>query len=159
MTLFLLRYWRFLAGALLLALLVTAAVHISNTFDERDRLKDEVATAADVLRLTKRASAASEKALTGRLKDRTRILTITKEIIREVPVLVPPGTPALPGGFRVLHDAAALGVPAATRGADAAPAPAQDAATTIVDNYGTCRDTASQLERLQQWIRELSTKP
>ena len=55
---------------------------------------------------------------------RTRIYTEIKEVIREVPVLIPAGSCDLPPGFRVLHDAAAGGpLPAAASGPDAAPVP------------------------------------
>ena len=78
----------------------------------------------------------------------------TRTIIKEVPVYVPTGTADLPAGYRVLHDAAAQGeLPDPARIADAAPVPAQDAAETIVSNYGTCHETAEQVIALQDWIR------
>ena len=78
----------------------------------------------------------------------------TRTIIKEVPVYVPTGTADLPAGYRVLHDAAAQGViPDPARIADAAPVPAQDAAETVVANYGTCAETAEQVIALQDWIR------
>lgn len=84
-----------------------------------------------------------------------RIRTVTKTITKEVPVYVPSDSCPLPGGFRVLHDAAAHGeVPEPARSADAAAVPAQDAAATVADNYGTCRETAQRLTDLQEWIRQ-----
>ena len=78
----------------------------------------------------------------------------TRTIIKEVPVYVPTGTADLPAGYRVLHDAAAQGViPDPARIADASPVPAQDAAETVVENYGTCHETAEQVIALQDWIR------
>jgi hypothetical protein len=82
---------------------------------------------------------------------------VTETIVKEVPVYVPASTPDLPGGFRVLHDASAAGVipdPAAI--ADAAPVPVADAAKTIAQNYGSCRQVIHQLEGLQEWVREQS---
>jgi hypothetical protein len=80
---------------------------------------------------------------------------VTETITKEVPVYVPASTPDLPGGFRVLHDAAAAGViPDPASIPDAAPAPAGDVARTVVANYGSCRQVIHQLEGLQEWIRE-----
>ena len=60
----------------------------------------------------------------------------------------------MPGGFRVLHDAAAHGViPDPARIADAAPVPAAAAAGTVAGNYGTCIENAQRLTDLQAWVR------
>lgn len=83
-------------------------------------------------------------------KDRERV--IVKTIIKEVPIYVPSSTPDLPAGFRLLHDAAALGaVPDRRDGADAAAVSAQDAAATVAENYSGCRDNAAQVIAWQQW--------
>lgn len=75
-------------------------------------------------------------------------------IIKEVPVYVPSDTPDLPGGFRVHHDAAAIGeLPDPARVADAPAVPAQDVAATLAENYLVCRATAEQLTALQEWVR------
>lgn len=121
---------------------------------QKEQRKQQVETLQEDLRIERKASAAAREALSARAESTARIQYVTKEIIREVPVYVPAGTPDLPGGWRVLHDAAATGSPPdPARSADAAAVAAQDAAGTVVDNYGTCRDTADQLEKLQQWIR------
>lgn len=79
---------------------------------------------------------------------------ITRTIIKEVPVYVPTTDPDLSGGFRVLHDAAAAGVlPDRASIPHAAPVPAQDAASTVTENYGICRENAIRLEGLQKWVR------
>lgn len=78
---------------------------------------------------------------------------ITKEIVRYVPASA---DPVLPTGWVLLHDAAATRtVPAAPDGIDvAAPAiAASQAARDVVENYGTCHETAIQLVGLQDWIR------
>ncbi len=85
----------------------------------------------------------------------TVIKTITKEVIREVKVLVPADAPPLPGGWRLLHDAAAQGAPADTSPAsraDAAPVPAQDAAAVVVENYGQYHELANDFLLLQEWV-------
>lgn len=86
--------------------------------------------------------------------DRVRTVHVAGEtIIKEVPVYVPSDAPDLPGGFRVLHDAAALGeLPDPARVADAAPVPAQDVAATVAANYLIYRTTAEQLTALQEWV-------
>lgn len=105
------------------------------------------------------------KAEAGKVTVRTetvyvdRIKTIREEsdaIVREIPVFVPAGACELPGGFRLLHDAAARGgaVPDPAALADAAPVAAQDATRTVAENYGACGETAQRLTSLQDWVAE-----
>lgn len=83
-----------------------------------------------------------------------QIRTVTQTIIKKVPVYVKSTDCPMPGGFRVLHDAAANGeVPDPARIPDAAPAAAQDVAETIAANYGTYREVAERLIGLQEWVR------
>lgn len=91
----------------------------------------------------------------------TQIRTVTKETIRYVPQFVRADGCSLPGGFRVLHDAAAQGrIPDPAGIPDAAAVPARDAAATIASNYGACRETSERLDGLQEWVREqLSLNP
>ncbi|OGT56299.1 MAG: hypothetical protein A3E01_07035 [Gammaproteobacteria bacterium RIFCSPHIGHO2_12_FULL_63_22] len=133
---------------------------ISDWWDGRkiERLEAEVvALKADKAALERavESAKASERVVTKYI-DRVKVVAgRTQTIIREVPVYVPTGTADLPAGYRVLHDAAAQGViPDPARIADAAPVPAQDAAETVVSNYGTCAETAGQVIALQDWIRE-----
>lgn len=82
-----------------------------------------------------------------------QIHTITKTILKEVPVYVPSDSCALPGGFRLLHDAAANGeIPDPARIADAAPVPADVATESVVSNYGIARENAERLRGLQDWV-------
>ena len=85
-----------------------------------------------------------------------RIVTVKEKgdvIVREVPVYVPADSCPLPGGFRLLHDAAATNtIPEATRIPYAAPVPAQDATRTIAENYRTCHEVRVNLEALQEWV-------
>lgn len=81
---------------------------------------------------------------------REKARTITKE----VPIYVPSDSCSMPGGFRMLHDAAARGgLPDPAGVADAPAAPAQDVAATVSDNYGTYHEIAEQLTSLQEWVR------
>lgn len=97
-------------------------------------------------------------------KEQIRIVIKTKTIIKEIPVYVKATDCPMPGGFRLLHDAAAIAdaeVPDPARIADAAPAPAQDVARTVTENYAACHANAEDLRGLQDWLRRqetLSTK-
>jgi hypothetical protein len=83
-----------------------------------------------------------------------KIVTITETIIKEVPTYVKGTDCSMPGGFRVLHDAAAHDqLPDPARIADAAPAPAAAVATTVASNYGTCTEIAQRLTDLQAWVK------
>jgi hypothetical protein len=95
--------------------------------------------------------------------DRVRVVRERgADIIKEVPVYVPSSTDsagacdcALPGGFRVFHDASALGeLPNPAQRADAAPVAPQDAAATVATNYTACHANADQLTALQAWVRK-----
>lgn len=82
-----------------------------------------------------------------------QIRTITKTILKEVPVYVKADDCPMSPGFRLLVDAAANGeIPDPAGIADAAPVPAAVAAETTVTNYGTCHETAARLVGLQGWI-------
>jgi hypothetical protein len=68
-----------------------------------------------------------------------RIRTVTRTQIIEVPTYVSANDCPLSPGFRVLHDAAAVGqLPEPARIADAAAVPAPEVAATVVANYGAC---------------------
>lgn len=83
-----------------------------------------------------------------------QIAVVTETITKEVPVYVPLDSPALPGGFRVLHDAAARGqVPDPAAIPDAASASAQDVAATVAENYGACRLYAARVKGWEDWAR------
>jgi hypothetical protein len=88
-----------------------------------------------------------------------RVRTVTKTLTKEVPVYVPADACPLPDGFRLLHDAAAEGRDPEPPGSpNAAPVPAQDAAATIVENYGTCHEDQRRLADLQKWVREVAAE-
>ena len=83
-----------------------------------------------------------------------QIRTVTKTIIKEVPTYVKDTDCPVPGGFRVLYDAAAHGViPDPSGIADAAPAALADVASTTVENFGTYHEVAERLTALQEWVR------
>ncbi len=107
------------------------------------------------VRIVTLRGAVTTKIETKYLPQIARQQVITETILKEVPIYVPTSTADLPGGFRVLHDAAATGsIPDPARIADAAAVPAQGAAETIAGNYGACRADQIKLIGLQEWIRE-----
>ena len=61
----------------------------------------------------------------------------------------------LPSSFRVFHDSASTNtVPAPADFANASPVTIADVTETINTNYGTCQENITQLQSLQNWIRE-----
>jgi len=92
---------------------------------------------------------------------RDRIRLVTRTLLLKVPDHVTPDADArciVPLGFVREHDAAATGDVSGVSGSasqpdDAASGLALSAvAATVVDNYGTCRETARQLSDLEAWI-------
>jgi len=61
----------------------------------------------------------------------------------------------LPSSFRVFHDSASTNtVPSSTDFANASPVSIADVTETINTNYGTCQENITQLQSLQDWIRQ-----
>ena len=61
----------------------------------------------------------------------------------------------LPSSFRVFHDSASTNtVPAPADFANASPVTIADVTETINTNYGTCQENITQLQSLQDWIRQ-----
>ena len=88
---------------------------------------------------------------------------ITKEVTRYVHVTDPVDRVALPGTWRVRHDAAATGMPIAAESGPLALgtlAPVEDAAAleTVADNYATARECAEKLVGWQRRYRALEYK-
>lgn len=118
----------------------------------RNEMRDQYASQAKTT--DDKRAAVSAPIAEQNAKAVTQIRTIYKTITKEVPVYVPSDSCTLPSGFRVLHDAAANGeVPDPASIPNAATVPAQDAATTVAENYGTCRETAQRLIDFQAWAK------
>jgi hypothetical protein len=72
-----------------------------------------------------------------------------------------PGQFNLSSGWLYLHDSGTKGSDAdSTRASDATASTVRDntALGVVLKNYSTCRETADQLEALQQWIRDMKTE-
>lgn len=89
---------------------------------------------------------------------------ITREIIRYETVTPPALRCLLPGTWRLRHDAAATGEPAAAEAgpvASAAADPVTDAAAlqTIDSNYAACRNAIDQVDGWQRRYQALEAQP
>jgi hypothetical protein len=120
---------------------------------QRDWDTERLQTANAIAKLEAQQSQVTTKVITEYV-DRVKIVrekgrTITNEVVK----YVPSDTCNLPGGFRVLHDAAASNtLPDPAAASDAAAAPASTVATTVTENYAACHEIRAQLITLQDWI-------
>lgn len=147
--------WK-LAGvvALLAALFFGGCNHGKSIVQAKWETEKQAQAAAALKQVAARADA-TVNVVTKYVERRIAVKERGAEIVKEVPVYVPYSSACrLPGGWRLLHDAAASGVlPDPARRADAAPVTAADAATTVAANYAKCHETAEQLTALQAWVR------
>lgn len=123
-----------------------------------DHKRQELVTAQANLKEFQNAYEVTSTVLTQRAESKSAIKESTKNVLVEIERRIPVDSGLLPPDWRLLHDSAASGspVPNPPLGTDASPVPAKDAAVTVTENYGICRDTADQLVLLQQWIRGVS---
>jgi hypothetical protein len=140
----------------LLALSLFAAGWVKRgEHDERIHLEEVGKAAVETVRIARARDRVTTVIETKYLPAITKQQVVTETIVKEVPVYVPASSADLPGGFRVLYDAAALGlVPDPAAVADAAPVPAQDLARTDTENLGVCRADQLRLRGLQEWIEQ-----
>lgn len=122
--------------------------------------KAEHAARAGEQRQTAVVVAAAGTAASHQERIITHTVTLTQEIHDHVPPIVDTH-PCVPWGFVRLHDAAAWGVGIAETGAPAgepddacAPFAWADVAAAVVQNYGTARQNAQQLDDLEQFERD-----
>lgn len=140
-----------------LALSLAAAAFITFGLSKRDQRVVREAQQAVTAQVVQKAAAVEAEVVPPHIETITRVRTVTKEIIREVPVYVPAGSCSLPPGWRLLHDAAAAGeVPDPAGIPDAAPVAPDEAASAVAANYGACLENAERLRALQQWVRGVS---
>lgn len=132
--------------------------HVNGELADQLKAKADAAVAREALVIAQLRAARAEinERVVTVYVDRVRTVQgRTRTIVKEVPIYVPADAPALPAGFRVLHDAAAAGeLPDPARVADAPPVAAAAVAETVAGNYGTCHETAAQLTSLQDWVRQ-----
>jgi len=146
--------WLLLGMALALLAVYGLGRHQGGT---AERLTWEAQAAKNKTRIAEQGERAAETTVqvVTQYVDRVHVVREkAKTIIKEVPIYVPSDSCPMPGGFRVLHDAAARGeFPDPAGVADAPAAPAHDVAATVADNYGAYHETAEQLRALQEWVR------
>jgi len=129
------------------------------SLEERAAVAD---AAVAVVKTTDAQSAVTESVGASTAVAETKVVTVTKTILKKVPVYVTKEADAhciIPVGFVRLHDAAANGVPSLpdTSGKpdDAASGvELSDIASTVADNYGTYNEVKAQLEGLQSWVKQ-----
>lgn len=148
--------WTWIArtGVLIAAFLV--GLWIYNLGRDHERVKYE--------KQLKEGQAVIEKlkATQGRVTVRTeiryvdRVKTIKEKarvIEKKIPIYIPVDTPDLPGGFRVLHDSAALGtIPGASE--DGVPVSVRTTTETINRNYAICHQWKAALDEQVRWGQE-----
>lgn len=76
------------------------------------------------------------------------------EIIKQIPIYIPIDTPDLPGGFRLLHDAAATNTPISSGHPPGETVPVKDATETVSQNYGQCLIWREKLLGWQLWYQQ-----
>ena len=119
------------------------------------------------------ASTAKGKAIVAQLKqdakkintvidtqwhERTEYIYVKGDtIVKEIPKYIPVGTPDLPAGFRLLHDAAATStIPGLPGSGESSPVRVEDATETIVTNYTQCLVWREEVVSWREWYREQS---
>lgn len=154
----LLQWWRPIAIALLVAAAL-AGIYAKGRNDstrawEAKEAARQLAEAKRRVALQQQVDQLGAELETARAKREVVTRTITREVPRYVrepaPQCADSGVHA--PGWRVLHDAAAGGVPPdPARVADAAPVPAAATADTVTANYAGCNEAADQVIGWQRW--------
>lgn len=155
-----LRWWPQIVG-MLAVLLILVGTYRAGVVHERDRQTAVAAQQREMrLRVEARLRTETDRLAADLEAARAQRQVVTRTITREVPRYVREPAPQCAdaglhsGGFRVLHDAAAVGVvPDPARVADAPAVGAAAAAGTIADNYAACLDWRAQVIGWQQWYR------
>jgi hypothetical protein len=149
-------HWRAALVALVAAALCALGWHLGAAHVSAQWSAEKVATAAAVAKVAAQQGAVTTQVET-KVVTRLQVVhdqgkTITKQVIKYVPL----SAPDLPYGFRLLHDAAAAGVPLPdTAGKLDGPAvPAATVAATVSDNYAGCRANAEVIRGWQEWADE-----
>ncbi len=119
----------------------------------------EAKAAARTLQVVQKQAAVAQTVAVRQQASQDHVRIVTRTLIRKVPAYVTLQADVgcvVPDGLRLLHDAAAAGVPPAAepagKSADAASGLALSAvADTVTVNYGICHETAERLKGWQSW--------
>jgi hypothetical protein len=149
--------------AIIAAILLAAAIAFLGWLHHKidkagyDRAMREVAAKVEADRQAKEAEIAGVGVAFAETAQKERV--VTKTIIQQVDHYVPTTDPLLSGGFRMLHDAAAIGKPIDdTSRINAQAVTSQDVARTIAENYADCRYEKERVAALQEIVRTLNGK-
>jgi hypothetical protein len=141
--------------AVFLTVLIGIGWGLKGALNERQVLRQQVASQQESLKLATRHQQVTSKVITKYVQAKSAIKETTKYVTVEIEKRIPADACVLPPDWGLLHNNAATGdlsVPPPTGGADAAPVASKEALGTITENYGAARENAAQLEALQQWI-------
>lgn len=85
--------------------------------------------------------------------DRVQTIRVKGDtIVQKVPVYIPSDSPLLPGGWRLLHDAAAAGeLPPPPGSVEAEAVDPRTAAETVFSNYAACHVDHAGYQSLWEW--------
>lgn len=87
--------------------------------------------------------------------DRVRVIHEKGDtIVKKIPIYIPTTTPDLPGGFRLLHDAAATAQVPSEASLPGQPVSVRAATETITTNYQRCLVWRAELDAWDQWYAE-----
>lgn len=75
-------------------------------------------------------------------------------IVKEIPIYIPASTPDLPGGFRLLHDAAAASEVPSQADLPGQPVSVRQATETITKNYTTCHLWKAEVDSWNVWYQK-----
>jgi hypothetical protein len=137
--------------------IVGAAAYVRHSIDKGgyNRAMAEVEAAAQKDRDLKEADLAGVGIAFAAEAQKERI--VERKIYEQVPVYVPVTDPLLSGGFRMLHDSAATGIPLDGTGRiNAAAVSSADTARTIATNYADCRYEKQRVVSLQEVVNILN---
>lgn len=152
-------WWAWLAAGALLAAFLYGETKEARGYDRAnaEQAAQRVMEAAQLAEYKADQAQATVRTVTQYV-DRVKVIHDKGETITKlVPVYVPVDL-VLPGGFRVLHDAAAAGgVPDAAGGAAAEPVSAQAVAATVADNYTACHAELAKAVSLWEWASHNAT--
>lgn len=145
--------WPILSSRLLIYAAAVVGVAAVSWWHGRSGAMEKLEAFKTEIRLQDERRKVEQKAVTERVviqyRDRIRIV---KEQANETKTQAAAVVGTCPAAVGVLHDAAALQVPAATGGADDATVGADSVASTVVENYGRCHENAAKLKALQDWV-------
>jgi hypothetical protein len=112
-----------------------------------------------VARVEKQGAVTQEISLKA-AETKTRIQTVTRILVQEVPVYVSSAADdrcVVPTGFVRIHDAAAAGSAVSDPAGQPNDTPSgvdlSAVAATVTNNYGAAHENAAQLTALQDWVR------